>query len=79
MVYLWVIVNFSMGGIVIDCIDDIYLENIWLMERVVKVIGLDIVGIDVVIFDISKFLWEINGVIVEVNVVLGFCMYVVFS
>lgn len=49
------------------------------MFRVVKIIGLDIVGIDVVIEDIFKLLWLVEGVIVEVNVVLGFWMYVVFS
>lgn len=45
-------VNLSIGGIVVDCIDEIYLENVWLLFRVVKIIGLDIVGIDVVIEDI---------------------------
>jgi cyanophycin synthetase len=60
----------------VDRTDDIHPENVWLMERVAKVIGLDIAGIDVVTSDISKPLRETNGVIVEVNAAPGFRMHV---
>ncbi|MBE9195910.1 cyanophycin synthetase [Synechocystis sp. LEGE 06083] len=76
VVYLRATANLSTGGIAIDRTDDIHLENIWLMERVAKVIGLDIAGIDVVTSDISKPLRETNGVIVEVNAAPGFRMHV---
>ena len=46
------------------------------MERVAKVIGLDIAGIDVVSPDITKPLREVDGVIVEVNAAPGFRMHV---
>jgi cyanophycin synthetase len=74
--YLRATANLSTGGIAIDRTDDIHPENIWLMERVAKIIGLDIAGIDVVTPDISKPLRETDGVIVEVNAAPGFRMHV---
>lgn len=74
--YLRATANLSTGGIAVDRTDDIHPENVWLMERVAKVIGLDIAGIDVVTSDISKPLRETNGVIVEVNAAPGFRMHV---
>jgi cyanophycin synthetase len=74
--YLRATANLSTGGIAIDRTDDIHPENVWLMERVAKVIGLDIAGIDVVTSDISKPLRETDGVIVEVNAAPGFRMHV---
>ncbi|MEC4805372.1 MAG: cyanophycin synthetase [Jaaginema sp. PMC 1079.18] len=68
--------NLSTGGIAIDRTDAIHPENIWLAERLVKIIGLDIAGIDIVTPDISKPLREVDGVIVEVNAAPGFRMHV---
>jgi cyanophycin synthetase len=67
--------NLSTGGIAIDRTDSIHPENVWLAQRVAKIIGLDIAGIDVVTPDISKPLRELNGVIVEVNAAPGFRMH----
>ncbi|HEY9706534.1 MAG TPA: cyanophycin synthetase, partial [Allocoleopsis sp.] len=74
--YLKATANLSTGGIAVDRTDEIHPENIWLAERVVKIIGLDIAGIDVVTPDISKPLSEVDGVIVEVNAAPGFRMHV---
>ena len=74
--YLRATANLSTGGVAVDRTDDINPENIWLMERVAKVIGLDIAGIDVVSPDITKPLREVDGVIVEVNAAPGFRMHV---
>lgn len=74
--YLRATANLSTGGIAIDRTDEIHPENIWLAERVVKIIGLDIAGLDVVTPDIRKPLNEVNGVIVEVNAAPGFRMHV---
>lgn len=74
--YLRATANLSTGGIAIDRTDDIHPENIWLMERVAKVICLDIAGIDVVTSDISQPLRQTDGVIVEVNAAPGFRMHV---
>ena len=74
--YLRATANLSTGGIAVDRTDDIHPENVWLAQRVAKIIGLDIAGIDIVTPDISRPLREVNGVIVEVNAAPGFRMHV---
>jgi cyanophycin synthetase len=74
--YLRATANLSTGGIAVDRTDDIHPENIWLAERVAKIIGLDIAGIDIVTADITKPLRSVDGVIVEVNAAPGFRMHV---
>ncbi len=68
--------NLSTGGIAVDRTDDIHPENVWLAQRVAKIIGLDIAGIDMVTPDISRPIREVDGVIVEVNAAPGFRMHV---
>ncbi len=74
--YLRSTANLSTGGIAIDRTDDIHPENAWLAQRVVKIIGLDIAGIDIVTSDISQPLRDVDAVIVEVNAAPGFRMHV---
>ncbi len=74
--YLRATANLSTGGIAVDRTDDIHPENVWLAQRVAKIIGLDIAGIDVVTPDITKPLRDVDGVIVEVNAAPGFRMHV---
>ncbi|MEY4519781.1 MAG: hypothetical protein RLZZ499_2381, partial [Cyanobacteriota bacterium] len=73
--YLRATANLSTGGVAIDRTDEIHPRNIWLAERVAKIIGLDIAGIDIVTSDISKPLHETKGVVVEVNAAPGFRMH----
>ena len=73
--YLRATANLSTGGVAIDRTDEIHPQNIWLAERVAKIIGLDIAGIDIVTSDISKPLHETKGVVVEVNAAPGFRMH----
>ncbi|MGL5834344.1 MAG: cyanophycin synthetase [Waterburya sp.] len=73
--YLRATANLSTGGVAIDRTDEIHPQNIWLAQRVAKIIGLDIAGIDIVTSDISKPLNETQGVIVEVNAAPGFRMH----
>ena len=73
--YLRATANLSTGGVAIDRTDEIHPENIWLAQRVAKIIGLDIAGIDIVTSDISRPLRETKGVIVEVNAAPGFRMH----
>lgn len=68
--------NLSTGGIAIDRTDEIHPENVWLAQRVVKIVGLDIAGLDIVTSDISRPLRECSGVVVEVNAAPGFRMHV---
>jgi len=74
--YLRATANLSTGGIAVDRTDDIHPENVWLAQRVSRIIGLDITGIDIVTSDISRPLRETDGVIVEVNAAPGFRMHV---
>jgi cyanophycin synthetase len=74
--YLRATANLSTGGIAVDRTDEIHPENVWLAQRVVKIIGLDIAGLDVVTTDISRPLRENDGVVVEVNAAPGFRMHV---
>ncbi|MEM9772581.1 MAG: cyanophycin synthetase [Cyanobacteria bacterium P01_D01_bin.73] len=74
--YLRATANLSTGGIAIDRTDEIHPSNVWLAERIVKIIGLDIAGIDIVTSDISRPLRETDGVVVEVNAAPGFRMHV---
>jgi len=73
--YLKATANLSTGGVSVDRTDEIHPENIWLAERVAKIIGLDIAGIDVVTEDISLPVRETDGAIVEVNAAPGFRMH----
>ncbi len=73
--YLKATANLSTGGIAVDCTDSIHPDNIWLAERVARIIGLDIAGIDIVTPDITKPLKEVDGVVVEVNAAPGFRMH----
>jgi cyanophycin synthetase len=73
--YLKATANLSTGGVSVDRTDEIHPENIWLAERVARIIGLDIAGIDVVTEDISKPVRQTDGAIVEVNAAPGFRMH----
>ncbi len=73
--YLRATANLSTGGIAIDRTDEIHPDNIWLAERVSRIIGLDVAGIDVITTDITKPLREADGVIVEVNAAPGLRMH----
>lgn len=74
--YLRATANLSTGGIAVDRTDDIHPENTWVAERVAKIVGLDIAGIDIVTPDIARPLQEVGGVVVEVNAAPGFRMHV---
>ncbi len=73
--YLKATANLSTGGISVDRTDEIHPENVWTAERVAKIIGLDIAGIDVVTPDISLPFRQTDSVIVEVNAAPGFRMH----
>ncbi len=73
--YLKATANLSTGGVSVDRTDEIHPENIWLAERVARVIGLDIAGIDMVTEDISIPVRLTDGAIVEVNAAPGFRMH----
>lgn len=67
--------NLSTGGTSEDVTDIVHPANIFLAERISKVIGLDICGIDIMTSDISVPLEETGGAVLEVNAGPGFRMH----
>lgn len=75
IVYLKSTANLSTGGTSIDITDMIHPENIMMMERISKIIGLDVCGIDIMAENLTQPLNESGGVILEVNAAPGFRMH----
>ncbi|HSB61075.1 MAG TPA: Mur ligase family protein, partial [Vicinamibacteria bacterium] len=63
-------------GIARDVTDTVHPSNVSLMERIAKIVGLDICGVDVVSPSVEHPLAEVGGGIVEVNAAPGFRMHV---
>ncbi len=68
--------NLSTGGTSTDVTDQVHPVNIFLAERIAKIIGLDICGIDVMASDLKTPLFENGGAVLEVNAAPGFRMHV---
>jgi cyanophycin synthetase len=75
IVYLKSTANLSTGGTSIDVTDMMHPENIFLAERIARVIGLDVCGIDIMAKNLTQPLKENGGVILEVNAAPGFRMH----
>lgn len=67
--------NLSTGGTATDVTDHVHPANVFTAERIARVIGLDICGIDIMSPDISIPMNENNGVVLEVNAAPGFRMH----
>lgn len=67
--------NLSTGGTAEDVTDFVHPANVFMAERISKIIDLDICGIDVMASDISKPLSETGGAVIEVNAAPGFRMH----
>jgi len=67
--------NLSTGGTATDRTDEVHPYNVFICERVARLIGLDIAGIDIVAPDIATPISENGGGIVEVNAAPGFRMH----
>ncbi len=68
--------NLSTGGTSTDVTDEVHPVNIFMAERIAKIIGLDICGIDVMAPDLSRPVTENGGAVLEVNAAPGFRMHV---
>ena len=75
IVYLKSTANLSTGGTSVDVTDMMHPENIFLAERISRVIGLDICGVDIMAENLTQPLKENGGVILEVNAAPGFRMH----
>jgi cyanophycin synthetase len=67
--------NLSTGGTSTDVTDEVHPANIFMFERIARIIGLDICGIDVMATDLQTPVSENGGAILEVNAAPGFRMH----
>jgi len=67
--------NLSTGGTSTDVTDIVHPNNIFIFERISRVIGLDICGIDVMATNLNEPLEVNGGVVLEVNAAPGFRMH----
>ena len=67
--------NLSTGGTATDITDFVHPYNVFMAERIARIIGLDICGIDVMAADLSEPLNESGGAVIEVNAAPGFRMH----
>lgn len=74
-IYLKSTANISTGGTAADVTDLVHPHNVFMCERIARIIGLDICGIDIMTDDLSKPLSETGGAILEVNAAPGFRMH----
>ncbi len=75
IVYLKSTANLSTGGTSIDVTDQVHPQNIFNCERISRIIGLDICGIDIMAKNLTEPLTENGGVVIEVNAAPGFRMH----
>lgn len=75
IVYLKSTANLSTGGTSVDVTDMVHPENIFLAERISRIIGLDVCGIDIMAENLTQPLQQNGGVILEVNAAPGFRMH----
>jgi cyanophycin synthetase len=67
--------NLSTGGTATDVTDIVHPSNVFLCERIARIIGLDICGIDIMAPDLSIPIQENGGAVLEVNAAPGFRMH----
>mgnify|MGYP001250802407 FL=1 len=75
MVKLKSTANLSTGGTAEDITEMIHPYNVFMAERISKIIDLDICGIDIMAHDLTKPLNESGGAVLEVNAGPGFRMH----
>ena len=68
--------NLSTGGTSTDVTDEVHPANIFMCERISKIIGLDICGIDIMAPDLRLPISENGGAVLEVNAAPGFRMHI---
>ncbi len=75
VVYLKATANLSTGGTATDVTDDLHPEVRYAAERIARLIGLDIIGIDLLAETLTRPLEEQSAGVVEVNAGPGFRMH----
>lgn len=67
--------NLSTGGTATDVTDLVHPSNVFMCERIARIIGLDICGIDIMADNLTDPITENGGSILEVNAAPGFRMH----
>lgn len=67
--------NLSTGGVSMDVTSRVHPFTVHMAERIARIVGLDICGIDIIAEDITQPLGRNNGGVVEVNASPGFRMH----
>lgn len=68
--------NLSTGGTSTDVTDLVHPDNIFMCERIARIIGLDICGIDIMAPDLQTPVSANGGAVLEVNAAPGFRMHI---
>ena len=68
--------NLSTGGTATDVTDIVHPYNVLMAERIARIVGLDICGIDLMCSDVSFPVNESGGAVLEVNAAPGFRMHI---
>ena len=68
--------NLSTGGTSTDVTDEVHPDNVFMCERISKIIGLDICGIDIMAPDLRLPVSQNGGAVLEVNAAPGFRMHI---
>jgi len=76
ILYLKKTANLSTGGTSTDITDIVHPYNVFMAERIARIIGLDICGIDIMAPDLSSPIKENGGAVLEVNAAPGFRMHI---
>lgn len=75
VIFLKPTANLSTGGTATDVTDDIHPEVRYVAERISRLVGLDIIGIDLLAESLSRPLEDQSAAVVEVNAGPGFRMH----
>ena len=75
ILYLKETANLSTGGTAKDVTDMVHPANVFLAERIARLMNLDICGIDIIAQDVKNPITEKNGAVIEVNSGPGFRMH----
>lgn len=74
-VYVRQTANLSSGGTAVDVTDKVHPHNISMVERISRIVDLDVMGIDIIAETLDKPLLEQNSGIIEINCGPGFRMH----
>lgn len=67
--------NLSTGGTATDVTDYVHPSNVFMCERIARIIGLNICGIDIMAHNLTEPISENGGAVLEVNAAPGFRMH----